>query len=215
VRKAWYRRLDWTILLTWALLVGAGLVAIYSATHGRFSDFVRPGVVSNFERQLMWAGVCLAGLTMVVVLPVRFLRHLAYPVYAITLGLVIGALLFGREVNGAQSWLYFGPIGVQSSELAKVGTVLAVAQFLSGRARQAPSIRRALGAVLLIVVPGLLVVLQNDAGTALVYFALVPIVLFWSGLPLVVVLLLVGPAVAGYLAVVSVPAVTAETEPVP
>lgn len=206
MRKAWYRRLDWTVVLTWACLVGVGLVAIYSATHGRSAEFVRATVSNNFERQLMWAGVSAVGLAVAFMLPVRFVQHLAYPIYAITLALVVAALLFGREVNGARSWLYFGPVGVQSSELAKVGTVLAVSQFLAGRARQAPSIRRALGAVLFILVPAVLVVLQNDAGTALVYFALIPIVLFWSGLPIAVVLLLVGPAIAGYLAVVSITA---------
>lgn len=204
MRTAWYQRIDWGILAIWVVLVSIGLVAIYSATHGSSSEFVRSAVRNNFERQLLWAGVCLLGIVSAFFLPVRFYQYLGYPLYLITLLLVIGALLFGREINGAQSWIYIGPIGVQSSELAKVGTVLAVSQFLSSRALRSRSVLRALVAITLIVVPAVLIVLQNDTGTALVYFALIPVVLFWSGIPLLAVLLIIGPAIAGYLAVVSV-----------
>lgn len=205
MRTSWYQRIDWTVLALWISLVGVGLVAIYSATHGQSSEFLRPAVRNNFERQLMWAGICLVGLITAFLLPVRFYQYLGYPLYVVTLLMVAAALFFGREVNGARSWIYFGSIGVQSSELAKVGTVMAVAQFLSGKMLRVQIIRRGLIAVLLIVLPAILIILQNDTGTALVFFALIPVVLFWSGLPLPVIVLMIAPAVAGYLAIVSIP----------
>jgi rod shape determining protein RodA len=206
VRTSWYQRIEWDVLAMWIVLVSLGLVAIYSATHGPSSEFVRSAVRDNFERQFVWIGVCILGIVAAFIVPVRFYQYLGYPLYLITLLLVIGALIFGREINGARSWLYLGPVGVQSSELAKVGTVMAVSQFLSSRALRSRSVLRALVAIVLILVPAVLIVLQNDAGTALVYFGLIPVVLFWSGIPLLAVLLIIGPVVAGYLAVVSIAA---------
>jgi len=140
-------------------------------------------------------------------LPVRFFRNAAFPIYAGTIVLLIAALLFGKEVNGAQSWLVIGPLRLQVSELAKVGTVLAVAQLLADRrGRLGSNVKYALKASGLILLPAILIVMQNDMGTALVFFGLVPIMLFWSGLPFTTILLMVSPAIAGYLSLVYMPA---------
>jgi rod shape determining protein RodA len=196
----------WTLLL-WAGLVGAGLVALYSTTHGPAVDYLSASVRDNFSRQLLWIGVSAVGVGITLLLPVRFLRYAAYPAYAATLVLLVLSLLIGVEVHGTRAWLALGPFRLQVSELAKVGTVLAVAQLLSERPAQTNGdLRPALKAAALIVVPAMLVILQNDMGTALVFFGLVPIMLFWSGLSLTVIVLLVSPAIAGYLALLSVPA---------
>ena len=195
----------WT-LLTWVALVGVGLVALYSTTHGPAADYLGSGVRDNFYRQMVWAGVSAVGIGGALLVPMRVLRQLAYPAYGVTIGLLLLTLFVGTEVKGTRAWLALGPFRLQVSELAKVGTVLAVAQLLSGRhARGASNLNFALKAVALIVLPGVLVVLQNDLGTALVFFGLVPIMLFWAGLPLPVIALMISPAVAGYLALISVP----------
>lgn len=208
--RTWYRNLDYFTLLLWVLLVGVGLVAIYSTTHGPAAENLAESVQHNFTRQLVWAGICIVGIGIALALPVRFFRHAAYPIYGLTIVLLIAALLFGREVNGAQSWLVIGPLRLQVSELAKVGTVLALAQLLSSqRVGTMGNVRFALRAVGLIVLPAVLIIMQNDMGTALVFFGLVPIMLFWSGIPISVVLLMLSPAIAGYLALVYMPAAIA------
>lgn len=200
--RTWYRNLDYLTLLNWMALVTVGLVAIYSTTHGPASEYLLESVQRNFERQLVWAGICVVGIIIALVLPVRFFQKAAFGIYGFTVLLLVTALLFGREVNGARSWIYFGPIGFQSAELAKVGTVLAVAQLLSTRRPNASNVRYGLAAVGLLMIPAVLIILQNDTGTALVFMALVPIMLFWSGLPLSVILLMISPAIAGYLTIV-------------
>ena len=201
------RKLDpWTLLL-WAGLVGVGLVALYSTTHGPAVEYLNEGVRDNFYRQLAWIGVSAVGIGITLLLPVRFLRYAAFPIYAATLVLLILSLLVGVEAHGTRAWLTLGPLQMQVSEFAKVGTVLAVAQLLSERhTRTARDLSFALKAAALIVVPAVLVILQDDIGTALVFFGLVPIMLFWSGLSLTVILLMVSPAIAGYLALLSIPA---------
>jgi rod shape determining protein RodA len=200
------RKLDpWTLLL-WGGLVATGLVALYSTTHGPAVEYLSASVRDNFSRQLLWIGVSAVGVGITLLLPVRFLRYAAYPAYAATLVLLVLSLIIGVEVHGTRAWLAIGPFRLQVSEFAKVGTVLAVAQLLSERhTRTTGDLSFALRAAALIVVPAVLVILQNDLGTALIFFGLVPIMLFWSGLSLTVILLLVSPAIAGYLALLSVP----------
>ncbi|MCS3613622.1 rod shape-determining protein RodA [Salinibacter ruber] len=201
------RKLDpWTLLL-WLGLAAVSLVALYSTTHGPAAEYIGPGVQDNFARQFLWIGVSIAGIAATLLVPVRFLRYAAYPAYAATLVLLVLCLVMGVEVHGTRAWLALGPLRLQVSELAKVGTVLAVAQLLSERhTRAGQDLSFALKAAGLIVAPALLVILQNDLGTALVFFGLVPIMLFWSGLSLSVLLLMVSPAIAGYFALVSTPA---------
>ena len=204
--RTWYRNLDYVILLSWLALVCVGLVAIYSTTHGAASEFLPASVQQNFWRQLTWAGISFGVIAISLMLPVRFFQRTAYGIYFITVLLLIAALLFGTEINGAKAWLRVGPVNLQVSELAKVGAVLAVAQLLSTHRPNTRTVRYAVIGVGLIVLPAILIVLQNDMGTALVFFGLVPIMLFWSGLPLATVLLMVSPAVAGYFAVIYMPA---------
>lgn len=205
--RSWKQNLDVWTLLTWGALVATGLVALYSTTHGPAAEYLSQSVRDNFYRQLMWAGISAVGIGITLMLPLRALRTLAYPIYGGTVVLLVLSLFFGVEVHGTRAWLALGPFRLQVSELAKVGTVLAVAQLLSERhTHTGQNLGYALKAAGLIVAPGLLIVLQNDLGTALVFFGLVPIMLFWSELPISVIMLLISPAIAGYLALVYMPA---------
>lgn len=204
--RTWYKQFDWPLVFAWLALVLIGLVAIYSTTHGPKQEFLLESVRRNFDRQAMWLMVASVGSIIVFLLPIRFFQNMAYPIYALCLMLLIVALVFGTEINGAKSWIRFGGFGLQVSELAKVGTVLAVAQLLSSRRAQQNTLRYATVAVLLILAPAIIIVMQNDTGTALVFFALIPIMLFWSGFPLTTIALIISPAVAGYLAIVYFPA---------
>jgi len=204
--RIWYRNLDLTVIAAWLGLVIIGLVAIYSTTHGPKAEFLLETVRRNFDRQLVWVLISAVAATVMLLLPVRFYQNAALPAYVACLLLLVAALLFGPTINGARSWLRFGGVGLQVSELAKVGTVLAVARVLSSRRAQRGPIRYGFLTVAMILLPAFIIVLQNDTGTALVFFALIPIMLFWSGFPFPTVVLIVSPAVAGYLALVYRPA---------
>ena len=198
--RAWYKNLDWTIILLWAGLVSIGLTAIYSATHGPAREFLLLTVQQNFNRQAQW--FVISGLAMLAILftPARLIDRLTPIVYVITTLLLVAALVFGREVNGAKSWVYIGPFGLQVSELAKVGTLLLVSRFLALNQAREGRWSFLLIAAGIILLPAALIVMQNDTGTALVFLALIPILAFWTGtIPLSWLALSVGAAVAGYL----------------
>ncbi len=202
--RAWYKNLDWISLLLWMVLVGVGLTAIYSATHGPAREFLLESVQQNFNRQAQWFGISAGVLLVILLLPARLIVRLAPVAYVFCLGLLGAALVFGREVNGAKSWLYIGPVGLQVAEFAKVGTVLAVTALLSRKEARRGSVPYLISAIGLILVPAVLVVMQNDTGTGLVFLALIPIMMFWSGaVPLPWMALGGAAAVAVYLVIVN------------
>jgi len=141
---------------------------------------------------------------MIMLLPARVIVKLAPVAYVFCLGLLAAALVFGREVNGAKSWLYIGPIGLQVAEIAKVGTVLAVTALLARKEARRGSVPYMIGAVVLILIPTILVIMQNDTGTGLVFLALIPVMMFWSGaVPLPWMALAGAAAAAVYLVIVN------------
>lgn len=202
--RPWYKNLDWVSLALWAVLVGIGLTAIYSATHGPAREFLLESVQQNFNRQLVFFGVSVVAMGIILLLPARFIVKAAPAGYVFCLGLLVAALAFGREVNGAKSWLYIGSVGLQVAEIAKVGTVLAVTALLAKKEARRGSWPHLIGAAVLIVIPAVLVVMQNDTGTGLVFLALIPVMMFWSGaVPLPWMALAGAAAAAVYLVIVN------------
>jgi rod shape determining protein RodA len=203
----WTKNIDWISLAIWTMLSAIGLVAIYSATHGAGSEFLAQSVRISFERQAMWLGICVVMILGAMIPSLRFYERIAYPLYFLTLGLCVITLFFGREVNGAIRWLHIGPIAIQASELAKVGTLMAVATFLANNHsdKEKENIKKAVYSLGLIFLPVLVVLAQNDTGTALVFLALIPVVLLVTGVPLWFIAITLSPVVAGYLALVWLP----------
>ena len=197
--RRWYKNLDFPILLVWVALCMCGLIAIYSATHGDAQEYLLNTVQRNFQRQIMWLFICVGALSVIMLLPIRLFIRLTPWIYLASMALLVIALVFGREVSGARSWVYLGPFGFQSSELAKVGTLLMAAFILSSRKGSIES--TALPMVGVLALPAILVVLQNDLGTALVFVGLIPILWLWAGIRLRVVGLLIIFPIAGYMTI--------------
>jgi rod shape determining protein RodA len=188
------RDFSWSLVFFWLGLIAIGLVAIFSATQGPVAEFLPAYIQVNFQKQLISFGIAIVVIIGMQYIAPRNIIEGSYIFYGLGLILMILTLIFGREVNGAKSWLAIGPFSFQVSELMKVATIVAVANYLtSQRNISAENLRHALVVVALITVPALLVVLQNDTGTALIFFALIPVMLFWSGLPYGVSLFIISP----------------------
>ena len=196
--------LSWSLVAFWASLIGVGLVAIYSATQGPVAEFLPSYIQINFYKQLISFGIAIFILVGMQFVNPRTFQEGSYVFYGLGILLMILTLLFGKEVNGARSWLVIGPFNLQVSELMKIATILAVANYLtSQRNISAENIKTALTTVMLILVPTILVILQNDTGTAIIFMAMIPVILFWSGLPYGISLFIISPAIIGYLAIVT------------
>ncbi|MEX0722568.1 MAG: rod shape-determining protein RodA [Gracilimonas sp.] len=197
------RELSWSVIITWMILAFIGLVAIYSATQGPVSEFLPSYIQDNFFKQVVWVIVSLFVLISIQFISPRTFIQLSYLLYGIGIILMLLTLAFGTEINGAKSWLRLGPANLQASELMKIATILAAANYLTSRRDiSAENVRYALTAVVIILIPTILVFLQNDLGTALIFMALIPVMLFWSGLPYGVSLFIISPAIIAYLSVI-------------
>lgn len=198
------REFNWSIITIWLFLTFFGLIAIYSATQGPVSEFLPDYIQNNFYKQLGFVVISVLLMIGTQFVSPRTFMQLSYLLYLIGVVLMILTLIFGTEINGAKSWFNIGPFGIQSSEFMKIATILAVANYLTSRRNiSAENIRFAFTSVLIILIPTALVIAQNDFGTAIIFIALIPVMLFWSGLPYGVSLFIISPAVILYLTVVN------------
>ena len=174
---AFLRRLDWVLLAAATALVGYGLWILAGITR-----FDVPGDENYFVgRQGIAAGIGLVGLIVATVVPVDLARRHWQLVYVATLALMIVVFVAAETIRGSKRWIDLGFIQFQPSELGKVLFVLAIAGFLVERVGRATRWRTIFSAIGLGAAPILLVFMQPDLGTALVYAAALFAVLFFIG----------------------------------
>jgi rod shape determining protein RodA len=198
------RSLDWVLVAGVAGLVAVGLWAVSGVTR-----FDVPGNPDYYlKRQIVYACVGCVALLVGLVLDPDLYRRYWRQIFFGTIGLIAVVLLVGRAARGSTRWINVGFFTFQPSEFGKLLFVLAVAGFIAERARSAGDARTTVRTLGLGLVPIVLVFVQPDLGTALVYSAALVAMLFVSGTPwrqltvlgtlavlLVSVVLWIGPAV--------------------
>lgn len=155
---------------------------------------------SIFTRGLMWLAIAIVMFTVAAIIDYRWLKTLAWPVYLVNLGLLALTLVMGSGVGGVSRWVTIGPVQFQFSELAKILMAVVLANYLAGRQGQLKSLATTLGAFVLVMPALVLVLVQPDLGTSLVFGAIVFGSLFLAGAGLRWLLL----GAAGVLAMVPV-----------
>lgn len=162
-----FEGVDLGTVLLYLLIVLAGWVSIASASYDdtasdlfAFSHF--------YMKQLIWVGVALVAGLVVLLLDERFYHMFAWPAYVAGLVLLVGALLFGREVNGAKAWFEFGALRVQPVEFVKIATALALARVMSAYSFSIDRPGDLVKVALVICLPLAIIVLQNDTGSGIV-----------------------------------------------
>lgn len=171
-----------------------GLVLIYAAQYNS------PDPVSRdyWLRQATWWGVALVGFVLALKIPLRFHEVFAY-VYLGLLGLVLAGLVFlERDVGGR--WISVGPAFLQPSEFGKLAVLFAVSRYLAYLKRPLFGWRPLMTVAVLVGPITLLVLKQPDLGTSLVFMALTLILLYWGGVPPLVLFFIVSPVISLVLA---------------
>lgn len=178
----------------------AGLAMIWSA--GQVE--VPSTATGAWQRQLVWLVVAAAAFYASARIPSRWLEWLAPWAYAASVGLLIAVLFLGTGPS-ARSWLELGPLRLQPAEPAKLATVLMLARLLSGNEAPGERLIELWKPVVVVLVPLALVLQQPDLGSALIFGVLLVAALYWSGVPLGTLLMLLSPGVSlmlGFSAVV-------------
>lgn len=164
-------RLDWLSLLTYIALVSFGIINIYSTT---FIDSALsiwdPASIAG--KQLWIFIACLITMPFILYIKSNFFEHFSYIFYGLSILSLGGLFIFGQTISGATSWYNIGGFGLQPAEFTKITTALVIAEFLSGFQKDLRKRNDLIQAFLFILTPVVLIILQPDAGSALVFFGL-------------------------------------------
>jgi len=180
--------LDWISILLWLVILVFGWMNIYSANimeaDGGIFDLSQ-----RFGKQLIWIAASLVLAMLLLALDAKFYVHFSYILYVILMGVLLGVLVFGREINGARSWFVIGGFQLQPSEFAKPITALALANLLSSHNYNLKKFWHLFQAGAIIISPALLIILQPDLGSVLIYSAFI-LVLFREGFSATIMVML-------------------------
>jgi rod shape determining protein RodA len=172
---------DYDVQLTvYAVLLAAiGLAMAYSHTTAQLGEAMVAG--TTFARGMVWAGIALVVYALATAFDYRWLRTLTWPIYVVNLALLAATLVLGDSDAASARWITVLGFQFQFSELAKIFMILVLARYLADREQRLDSLTSILGACLVIAPPWILVMLQPDLGTSLVFIAILAGMLFMAG----------------------------------
>jgi rod shape determining protein RodA len=185
-----YGDLDWKLIGAVLALSLIGILLIMSAQYHAESDYRQ----HFYQRQLIWLGIALVVFAVIIHLPMRLFDISAYLLFAVSLALLGLVLAFGSsKLGGATRFFTFGPISLAPSDIAKVALILALSRFLAYTKLPVTSKRRLAVSAILAVIPAALILRQPDLGTSLVFFVVLLVLWFWSGLSVGYLFLILSP----------------------
>jgi rod shape determining protein RodA len=157
--------MNWPLFFLMLVMLVYGLYAIHSATWMRDQAFAKS--------QLIWIVICMPMFFIVSLIDYRWVRFGAIPLYVVSILGLIATMFIGEKRYGARSWLDLGPMSFQPSQLAIIGGILTLSLFLSNT-RAMPAFLRILGCGAIVGAPWLMILIQPDLGSCIVW---VPVLL--------------------------------------
>lgn len=185
-------KFDFGLFIPVLILFLVGLTAIYSST------FNHPTMSGNFNRQLVFGIAAFIVFFITYSIPSNTFRMIAIPTYLFSLLLLVIVLVVGRKTSGARSWLDIGPLGFQPSELAKLGTILVMSLFLSRKNTDIESFKDIVLALCIGFLPVMMILLEPDMGTAIVFVGMILLLIFWKGISVFGLFIVLSP---GFVAI--------------
>jgi len=176
-----FHGIDWVLVFLYACLIFIGWLNIYSATITE-NNFDLLNFSTEYGKQLIWIGLSIPLIILILIFDAKFYEKYASIIYVVSLFLLAGLFVIGKNINGATSWYDFGGFSLQPSEFAKAATALAIAKLVSDKLFNLKKLNTQLQAFIILFFPALLITLQPDPGSALVYTAFI-FVLYREGLP--------------------------------
>lgn len=176
-----FKSLDWVTIVLYLILVSAGAVSIYAASY----DFDNASIFDFQEfsgKQFLWIGLSLIIGCVILLLDYRIYKTYAYPIYGIVILVLLATIFLAPDIKGSRSWLVFGPVSLQPAEFGKFATALALAKlFDSYNFTLNAKLSNYFRALIIIFLPIILILMQRETGSALVYVSLI-FVLYREGM---------------------------------
>ncbi|MFZ4400130.1 MAG: rod shape-determining protein RodA [Bacteroidales bacterium] len=172
--------IDWVMVGMYIALVFMGWLNIYAAVydenHKSIFDFTQ-----SYGKQLIWIASSALLALFIMAIDSKFFSQFAFGIYGFFIFMLVIVLVTGKTTAGSKSWFEIGGFGLQPSEFAKFACNLALAKFLSSTDIHIKELKTKAYATLILLVPALLILLQNDTGSAIVYAVFI-LVLYREGL---------------------------------
>lgn len=169
---------DKYLLIFWFFLLIYGIIAVYTASNYKVGSNLT--LVNHYLKQSAWAMVSLVAVFVVLKLPYNFLEMFIVPGY-VTLLLLLVVVLFMPPINGSRRWIRLGFSGLQPSEPAKLFTILLVSKLISGINQKNHLI--IIKGILCVLAPVVLIILEPDLGTTIVFWVSLTAMFYASKLP--------------------------------
>ncbi|REJ85302.1 MAG: rod shape-determining protein RodA [Bacteroidetes bacterium] len=179
-QKSILQNIDWLLVGMFLLMVGMGWMNIYAAVYNEEHKSIFDLSQSYGKQALFIAGSIFIAL-MILIIDGKFYATIAYVVYGALIIVLLATLVFARDVKGSLGWIDFGMFKFQPSEFAKFATTMALAKYLSILDIKIQDLRTKLISGLIIGVPAVIILMQNDTGSALVFASFI-FVLYREGL---------------------------------
>ncbi|MGB2980070.1 MAG: rod shape-determining protein RodA [Candidatus Zixiibacteriota bacterium] len=186
------KEFDLTLLVAALLLSAIGILLIYSAKL-HCENLVERGI---YVKQTVWVLLGLSACILTFFVPLRFYEAFSYPIWVFSILTLVLILMIGSSKMGAARWISLGGFNIQPSEFAKIAAIFPLAKYLAYSRRSVYSFRWLVTVVGIAFLPALLILKQPDLGTSLVFFAILISMLFWSGVPLFYLFLIVSPFIS-------------------
>lgn len=201
MRKIKSYKIDWFTVLIYLILVCLGWFSIYSSSYSLESEATFLSTRSLAMKQLAFIIFSFLLNVIILLIDIKLIVRLAYLIYVFCIIALILVLFVGKEVGGAKAWFDFGPFGLQPSEFAKFGTILAISKFIHDKDIYLNKSKDILIIMSLIFIPSLLILKQPDAGSALIYGSLI-IMFFREGIPMRYILTVTIVAIMSLLTII-------------
>jgi len=207
---------DWLILVSALVLIGMGLLTLYSVGHvpGELRETFPAGESIFFEKQLIWSLLGLVVMAIAFFIPFSYYESTAVVLYAVGVILLI-VVLFLETAKGANRWIVLGTFRFQPSEFMKIAVLFLLARFLAEKRNNPNHLKVFAIAALIALVPFPLVVKQPDLGTALVFPALLIPILYWRGLNEGVLIIFISSVAGAFFTIYSKWSLGPDTYPYP
>ena len=178
--------IDITTIILYLVLVIFGWLNIYASQYNDDTLFAID-FTSRYGKQFYFIGISFITALIILIIDWKFYYSLSYIVYGLVIISLVAVLIIGGVTNGAMSWFQIGSIKLQPSELAKFATALALARFFNMQHIKNQKTITKIYSYLIILMPCILIILQNDLGTALIFTSFI-LVLYREGLSINILL---------------------------
>jgi len=175
-----FANIDLVTIVIYLMLVLFGWVNIYASQYNDDILFALD-FSSRYGKQFYFIIISLVAALIILIIDWKFYYSLSYIIYGIIIFSLCAVLIIGGVTNGAVSWFQIGSIKIQPSEMAKFATALALARFFNMQHIKEQKISTKLYSYLIILIPIILIIFQNDLGTALIFSSFI-LVLYREGL---------------------------------